>query len=201
MEAKPTIKWLGIWLDSKLNFKEHVEKKVAQATRIFHQIKRLSNTERGLSFQAIRQLYIACITLITDYGVPIWWNNQKHLLEKFQRLQNAVLRTILGAFKISPIKTIEIEAAVSSPRIRFKKTCYNYAIRIMQMNLMYPIIERVPEDFPLFIRKAEFDSAKFLKWNDLIHPETDNENERTQILDSELDFSNDEIHRRKKRKK
>jgi len=75
VEAKPTVKWLGIWLDSKLNFKEHVEKKVAQATRIFHQIKRLSNTERGLSFQAIRQLYIACITSIADYGVPIWWNN------------------------------------------------------------------------------------------------------------------------------
>ncbi len=162
MEAKPTVKWLGIWLDSKLNFKEHVEKKVAQATRIFHQIKRLSNTERGLSFQAIRQLYIACITSIADYRVPIWWNNQKHLLEKFQRLQNTALRTILGAFKTSPIKTMEIEAAVPPPRIRFKKTCYNYTIRIMQMNSIHPIIERVPEDFPPFIGKAEFDSAKFL---------------------------------------
>ncbi len=58
---------------------------------------------------------------------------------------------------------MEIEAAVLSPRIRFKKTCYNYAIRIMQMNSMHPIIERVPEDFSLFIGKVEFDSAKFLK--------------------------------------
>ena len=24
VEAKPTVKWLGIWLDSKLNFKEYV---------------------------------------------------------------------------------------------------------------------------------------------------------------------------------
>ena len=29
VEAKSTVKWLRIWLDSKLNFKEHVEKKVA----------------------------------------------------------------------------------------------------------------------------------------------------------------------------
>src|SRR6266536_2723848 len=72
VKTKPTVKWLGIWLDSKLNFKKHMEKKVTQATRIFHQIKKLSNTERGLSFQAIKQLYIACITSITDYGVPIW---------------------------------------------------------------------------------------------------------------------------------
>ena len=45
------------------------------------------------------------------------------------------------------------------------------------MNSMHPIIERVPEDFSLFIGKVEFDSAKFLKQNDLIHPEMNNENE------------------------
>src|SRR6266511_791893 len=69
------------------------------------------------------------------------------------------------------------------------------------MNLMYLIIERVPEDFLLFIGKAEFDSAKFLKWNDLIHPKIDNENERIQISNSKSDFSNDKIHRRKKKRK
>jgi len=58
---------------------------------------------------------------------------------------------------------MEIKAAVLSPRIRFKKTCYNYIIRIMQMNLKHLIIKRDPEDFPPFIEKAEFDSAKFLK--------------------------------------
>ncbi len=123
------------------------------------------------------------------------------MLGKFQKLQNTALRTILGAFKTSPTKTMEIEAAVPPPRVRFEKTCYNYAVRIIQMNSMHPIIERVPEDFPPFIGKAEFDSTNFLKWNNLIHPETDNKNERIQISDSESDFSNDKIHKRKKRKK
>src|SRR5436190_23945225 len=72
IEPKNLVRWLGIWLDSKLNFKEHVEKKIVDATRIFHQISRLSNTERGLSFQAMRQLYIACIISIADFGVSIW---------------------------------------------------------------------------------------------------------------------------------
>ncbi len=34
----------------KTKFQETYKKKIAQATRIFHQIKKLSNTERGLSF-------------------------------------------------------------------------------------------------------------------------------------------------------
>ncbi len=88
------------------------------------------------------------------------------------------MRTILEAFKIFSTKVMEIKAVILSPRVRFKKICYNYTIRIIQINSIHPIIERVPEDFPPFIEKAEFDSAKFLKWNDLIHPETDNENER-----------------------
>ena len=52
IEPKNLVRWLDIWLDSKLNFKEHVEKKIANATRVFHQITRLSNTERGLFFSS-----------------------------------------------------------------------------------------------------------------------------------------------------
>ena len=54
IQPKSLVKWLGIWLDSKLTFKQHVEKKTAQALKILNQIERLSNIERGLSFQAMR---------------------------------------------------------------------------------------------------------------------------------------------------
>ena len=50
IKSKNLVKWLGIWLDSSLTFKEHVEIKLADATRIFHQIARLSNTERDLLY-------------------------------------------------------------------------------------------------------------------------------------------------------
>ncbi len=98
---------------------------------------------------------------------------------------------------------MEIQAVIPPPKVRFEKTCYNYIIKIIQINSIHPIIERVPEDFPSFIGKAEYNLAKFLKWNNLIHLKTDNENEIIQIsnLELESDFSKDKIHRRKKRKK
>ena len=70
-QPKESIKYLGVWLDSKLSFKTHVEKKIASAKKLLIQIERLSNTERGLSFQAMRQLYIACISSVADYEISI----------------------------------------------------------------------------------------------------------------------------------
>ena len=46
IEPKNLVKWLGIWLNSKLNFKEHVEKKIANTTRVFYQIARLFNIKK-----------------------------------------------------------------------------------------------------------------------------------------------------------
>jgi hypothetical protein len=59
-----------MWLNRKLTFKKHTEMKCAVATRIFYLIHRLNNISKGLSFQAIRQLYISCVKAIKAYGIP-----------------------------------------------------------------------------------------------------------------------------------
>src|SRR5919206_1662135 len=133
IEPQEIVRYLGIWFDRKLTFKAHVEKRLAAASRIFYSISRLANTERGLSFQAMRKLYLACIVSVADYRVPVWWKGQEYLLDKFKKLQNSALRKILGAFKTSPISAMEIEAGIASVHIRFDKLCKNYALRILQM--------------------------------------------------------------------
>ena len=139
-----------------------MEKKIALAKKVFMQIERLSNTERELSFQAMRQLYIACMSSVADYGVPVWWNNQKHLLEKFQKLQNQALRKILGVFKTSSISVMEIEVSLSSFKIRFNKICRNYAARILQMHENHSIRLRVSFSFSSHESEIEMDWTQFL---------------------------------------
>ena len=110
---------------------------------MFHSISRLANTERDLSFQVFRKLYIACITSIADYEVSVWWKNQQFLLDKFEKLQNSALRKILGAFRTSPIAVMKIEAGIVSVSVRFEKLCKNYALRILQMQNTHPVKQRV----------------------------------------------------------
>jgi hypothetical protein len=167
IEPKSEVKWLGIWFDRKLSFKTHVEKAIAKANRVFHQISRLANCSRGLSYQAMRQLYLACITSIADYGVPIWWRGQVNLLDRFKKLQNSMLRKVLGAFKTSPIGAMEIEASILPVRIRFQKICQNYAFRTLSIDLEHPIRKRAPESFP-FSGNSELEEPNwdiYLDWN------------------------------------
>src|SRR5436189_133786 len=195
IEPKSLVRWLSIWLNSKLNFKEHVEKKIADATRVFHQITRLSNTEKGLSFQAMRQLYIACIVSIADFGIPIWWNNQKFLLDKFQKLQNLALRKIFEAFKTFPIMTMELEAAIPPFKIRFQKICMNYSLRIMQLFKNHPIRTRVSTNFPPYNNENELDWDKYLDWN-----EKEQDKKDLEIAELDSNSQQEQKHRKKRRK-
>ena len=88
ISPKPLVRWLEVFLDSKLTFKQCIEIKIFRAKAAFYLIRRLGNTQRGLSLQALRQLYIACVTTIADYGVQCWWKSKSrdYLLARYQSL-------------------------------------------------------------------------------------------------------------------
>ena len=60
----------------------------SQARSVFNCMTRLANTGKGLTPFALRQLYIACITSVADYGSPIWWKGQAQFKRPLQALQN-----------------------------------------------------------------------------------------------------------------
>jgi len=105
-----------------MSFKTHVQKKIASATRTLHLLHRLMNSEWGLSMSAGKQLYSACITSISDYGSPIWWNQQKNFEKLFQKLQNSATKKILEAFRSSPSAALELESAILLLKLRLDKT-------------------------------------------------------------------------------
>ena len=43
ISPKPLVRWLGVFLDSKLTFKQHVEIRILKAKAAFYLIKRLGN--------------------------------------------------------------------------------------------------------------------------------------------------------------
>jgi len=128
IKSKTCIQWLKVWLNRKLNFKVHMQTKIVTVTRMLHSLFRLMNSEWRLNVKSEKQLYLTCITSISDYDVKIWRNNQKSYLVKFRKLQNAALRKILSAFQTSSIDAMQIEVEISSVKMQLNQKCKNYAI-------------------------------------------------------------------------
>ena len=122
------------------------------AQQVFQRLQRLGNTQRGLSSQATRQLYVACVSSVADYGVQLWWGKRKNsLLKEYQQLQISALRQILGAFRGSPTKAMEIEAAILPIGLRAEKLCQQYAIRVLSLGEKHPIRKALRRQKQLYI--------------------------------------------------
>ena len=72
VKYKDTIKWLGIHFDNRLSFRGHTAIRASQAKAAFNRLGRLANIDRGLSPQSIRQIYLACVSSVADYGSPVY---------------------------------------------------------------------------------------------------------------------------------
>jgi hypothetical protein len=49
IQPKELVRWLGVWFDSGLTFKQHVALRISQARSVFQRMTRLANTKKGLS--------------------------------------------------------------------------------------------------------------------------------------------------------
>ena len=89
-----TTKYLGIKLDSKLNYKPHitlVENKVARSVGISSKLRNLfpSSTLLLLYYSFIHPYFL--------FGLPLWGNTNPAYLTKLQRLQNKAVRIITNS--------------------------------------------------------------------------------------------------------
>jgi len=138
---KPVVRWLGIWFDSGLTFRTHVEKRLTLANGALQGIQRIARQRKGLTLNALRQLYVACVSSVADYGSLLWFGRRgcQSLWEQHQRVQNRALATITGAFPKSPTKALEIEAALLPPECRHMKLAYQYALRFAKLPHNHPV--------------------------------------------------------------
>lgn len=156
---KEVVRWLGIHFDSALSFKDHVAIRTSQAKSAFFRMCRLANTERGLSPFAMRQLYMACVTSIADYGCQVHWKGQGSTLKLLQGLQNLALRKILGTFRSSPIIPSEVEAALLPPEVRLNTAIRQYAFRARKLPANHPVKEDIHHIQTALFSNSDSDTA------------------------------------------
>ncbi|KAF7343444.1 putative RNA-directed DNA polymerase from transposon BS [Mycena venus] len=140
-----SVKWLGVYLDNKLNFNHHVKTLAARAENTVNGLTMLSNTVRGLSQTHLRHLYKACVVPVMTHASAAWWTGKKAHEKEMERVQRHALRLICAAFKTSPINALEIEASVPPIRLAMDGGNRRAAIRFNKLSANSPVIQRLPD--------------------------------------------------------
>ncbi|KAJ1299407.1 hypothetical protein OPQ81_011087 [Rhizoctonia solani] len=141
-----TIRWLGFFLDRRLDFKDHVKKCAIKGLSVIAGLKLLANSVRGLSVAHARRLFKACVLPILTYGSAIWFTGtrQNSLIEPLVKAQNAGLRWLLGAFRTAPVSALEHLASIPPIHIALARISRNASARISTLPPGSEVCQRLP---------------------------------------------------------
>jgi hypothetical protein len=118
IQPSPSACVLGIILNKKLSWQPHqlhIKSKLATQTNV---LSRLTASIWGASLQISRLLYTAVVRPAFTTCCPAWWAPpftpfyQKGLGEELERIENRCLRTVSGAYKATPVQSLQAEVGV-----------------------------------------------------------------------------------------
>ena len=125
-------------------------------------MKRITGVKWGVSRDLLLKYYIAAIRSKIIYGASVYSSASPSILNKLNSVQNAALRISLGAFKSSPIASLEAESGIPGLHyIRQSETAKHYQ-SLMRRDKDHPLLKMYQEDWrsrtkrkPLRVRGVE----------------------------------------------
>ncbi|XP_055924756.1 uncharacterized protein LOC129956828 [Argiope bruennichi] len=113
------IKFLGMILDSKLTFKPHIDYLKRKGTLSMNIMKILSNLWYGAESGCLLKIYRALIRSKIDYGSAIYGSASKSTLRPLDTIHNQSLRLSIGAFRTSPVMSLNV--ACNEPPLKHRR--------------------------------------------------------------------------------
>lgn len=103
-------KFLGVILDKKLDWKEHIKERIRKATNIFWQCRCAFGKTWGLKPKVVLWLYTAIIRPILCYGSHLWYHKAELncVKQDIEHVQRMILVGVTGVMKTTPTKALEI---------------------------------------------------------------------------------------------
>lgn len=125
IELAEQIRWLGIYLDPKLNFKYHVATWCSKALKIANHLRRLNQVKRGAGPRALITVVEACVVSVATYGADVWWPGMTrptrkgtsipqttHLCGLIDKVIRLALRAALPVWKTTPDVVLHREGGI-----------------------------------------------------------------------------------------
>lgn len=121
---------LGVILDRKLLFKEHIMNLKGRVTRNNNVLRHLSGTSYGSDRKVLLRINNALNISILDYGQIIYSQSCETNLKTLNVIQNSSIRMAIRAFRTTPVESLLVEAGQLPLRLRRLKALANYGSHV-----------------------------------------------------------------------
>lgn len=123
--------YLGVTLDSKLNWRLHCERRARKATVSLMQCRRAIGSTWGLSPKASLWIYTAVVRPAIEYAAVVWLPaSEKFFCNRIRRVQGLGLRMVTGALPTTPIAALENMLGVLPIHIRLQQVALQSYLRL-----------------------------------------------------------------------
>ena len=105
-----SIKFLGLIWDTKLLWREHIDKLKSDCSKLLGLLKTISAQNWGADQYSMLKIYRTYIRAKLDYGAPVYSSAAATTLDKLNTVVTDALRIATGAFKSTPTDSLHILA-------------------------------------------------------------------------------------------
>ena len=135
IEVGTTAKYLGVTLDEKLNWKEHINSQTKKCKNIFFACRKAIGKTWGLSPKTVLWIYNAIILPKISYGSAAWGLSlNKTQRNKLKSLQNLILKTALRSASSTPRLANTIVTNSLPLDLYIQQTCLSRAASLIAEN-------------------------------------------------------------------
>ena len=141
IEQVSSQKTLGVMLDERLNFKDHLSYTKNVAASNLNKIKDLYEKHFGLPTHLALELYNSYVRTIIESSYMCWATIPEHELDTLESIQGQALNSIMKISGKVSFNALDVEAGVLPLKIRLKQILAQFGIKILRKPNNNPIKE------------------------------------------------------------
>ena len=124
-------KYLGVYLDPKLNFRAHLEKVCSKGKGLFFKLRRIAGQQGLLSASTLKTIYKGAFVPIVLYCCSVWAKTSSEVLSRriLDSAQRVALLAITRAYRTSATEGLQVLTGILPLDLEAQKLAARYAIR------------------------------------------------------------------------
>jgi ribonuclease HI len=136
IKITPTIKYLGVTIDNKLSFTQHIEHISRNAQHSLARLSSVAKANWGIGSSAMRMIYLGAVVPAITYAAPVWYQRSRlvHNSRKLKSVQRFAALCITKAYRTAPTDAINIIANLPPIDLQIEQVAALYFAKRGQSN-------------------------------------------------------------------